>query len=366
MKSINRDSKLNSTFAIRAVKTIAIYFNASSALIVVMEDSKGRTSASLKFSVSFLVFLVSVLFSEICFRVFDDVTQLRAPTITSEVCDSLHESNEEKTTFWLFHSAGRYDVLDTVVTVLNRLGLEKVPMNATAAGIHYDWNLLWSYDHHMTLRLNYSAISFDQKLNHWPGSGAMTSKSVFTTNTLSKYVPRGFLSVDAVESYVRLHPNKRFVVKKKSNRGVILQNVTDMNFTSNSFSDGYFAMEFVENPLLFNGHKFDFAVYVVITSVNPLRVYYYNKNIIMRFCPKTYDTSDPEDRDRYVVRSSHIPGSKFPGIKEFNDKGYTYKEGFNAFLRSKGVDENIIWAKVEDLIRSIVVSKEKFLIREVR
>ena len=85
----------------------------------------------------------------------------------------------------------------------------------------------------------------------------------------------------------------------------------------------------------------------------------------MRFCPKTYDTSDPTDVDRYVVRNGHIPGSNFPGIKEFHENGFTYKEGFNAFLKSKGADVDEIWEKIEDLIRSIVISKEKYFIEEV-
>lgn len=37
-----------------------------------------------------------------------------------------------------------------------------------------------------------------------------------------------------------------------------------------------FIQEFIANPLLFNGYKFDIGVYVVITSVLPLRIYVHN------------------------------------------------------------------------------------------
>lgn len=269
--------------------------------------------------------------------------------------------------FWFHHKQNDLAVLETAGKVLERLNFAWIPMNATSQQtIHYNWDLLWSYEHFCEIPLDWNQIQYHQKINHIPGSFHLTSKSVFGSTTNSKYVPKAFLNVEDVQRFSKQNPEKRFVVKLKSNRGVKLQNVTDMNFVNSNSHDDYFAVEFIENPFLFNGHKFDFAVYVVITSINPLRLYYYNKNIIMRFCPKTYSTSDPEDRDRYVVKSSHIPGSKFPGIKDFFENDYTYKEGFNEFLKREGVDEDKVWKDVEDLIRSIVVSKKMFFIEEVR
>lgn len=270
-------------------------------------------------------------------------------------------AQETKETFWLHFGTADSSIFETLERVLTRLDLER---NFESAP-NTNWDLMWSYGHHSGVKLNWSELKYHQKVNHLPGNHFLGSKSVLGTTTNSKYVPKAFLKVEDVKDYVTKFPNKRFVVKKKSNRGVVLQNVTDMKFEPTQDNDDWFAMEFVENPLLFNGHKFDFAVYVVITSVNPLRLYYFNKNIIIRFCPKPYDTSDPEDRDRYVVRSSHIPGAKFPGIKEYFANNFTYKDGFNAFLESKGVSVEETWLKVEDLIRSIVLSKEKDLIENV-
>ena len=37
--------------------------------------------------------------------------------------------------------------------------------------------------------------------------------------------------------------------------------------------------EYVNNPLLIDGYKFDLRVYVALTSINPLRVYIYDDGL---------------------------------------------------------------------------------------
>jgi hypothetical protein len=47
-------------------------------------------------------------------------------------------------------------------------------------------------------------------------------------------------------------------------------------------SRGSFLQEFVSRPLLVSGHKFDIGVYTIITSVDPLRIYKYNGDVLFR------------------------------------------------------------------------------------
>lgn len=58
-------------------------------------------------------------------------------------------------------------------------------------------------------------------------------------------------------------------------RGIYL--VDDVNEVS--VDDTSVISRYIANPLLINGHKFDLRLYVVITSLEPLRIYIYKEGL---------------------------------------------------------------------------------------
>lgn len=53
--------------------------------------------------------------------------------------------------------------------------------------------------------------------------------------------------------------------------------------------------------------KFDIGIYVIMTSINPLRVYAFNSDVLLRFCAKKYLPFNSTDLDSYVVGDDYTP-----------------------------------------------------------
>lgn len=276
--------------------------------------------------------------------------------------------SEPKPFYCLHHfNIDRYEIFQAVENVLTRLDYEKTEVNLST--IHESrCDLLWSYQlHDIETTVKWNQLGYFKKVNHIPGNFHLTSKSIFGVNTTSKYVPKSFTDSKKLLKYATEYPKKKFVIKLKSNRGIkLVENISDVDFTENPFDlTGYFGQEFIDNPLLFDGHKFDFGIFVAVTSVKPLRLYYYTKNMIIRFCRKKYSTRNPDDTESYVIGANIIPVWDFNGTRNFHEAGYSTKDIFEDILQKSSVNVGDIWKKIEEAIKEIVVSKEKLFCKSV-
>ena len=274
----------------------------------------------------------------------------------------VHLSNAPKYCVYV-HNNANY-ILTSVEKVMNIMGLERTVFNFEDE-INADCSLFWLYDYPFTLDFNFEHLEYHQKINHIPGNLGLISKSELGTTTNSKYIPKSFINSEDLQKYAELHPEKRFVQKNKSNRGVKLKKASEMNFTDTEYYSNYFGQEFIENPLLFDGHKFDFGVYVVITSVNPLRFYHYNDNVMLRFCVEPYDHYNFDDIHTYVIDDHHITAGAFPAVKQYYNKSYSYKAAMNAYFTEQGHDMNKVWSQVDDCIRQVILSRNDYFMDAV-
>lgn len=209
-----------------------------------------------------------------------------------------------------------------------------------------------------------SNLESHRKVNHFPGNGHITNK-VDLAITRNPYIPRAFQlpkDKDDFLEYSKTHPKSKFVQKHNQHRHIYIRGLDEIDFNDHNS----FIQEYIQSPFLVDGHKFDIGVYVIITSIDPLRIYMYKGEILFRYCPHQYYPFDPTDQDKYVVGDNYLPSWKVPALEKYHELGFGMKNSFDAYVRSLNKNPQIVWDQVEDAIMSVILEKEAKLIEAMK
>eukprot|EP00941_MAST-03F_sp_MAST-3F-sp1_P004637 g4637.t1 len=166
------------------------------------------------------------------------------------------------------------------------------------------WNILWS-----DLRLSDDELlnvrSF-QKVNHFPGTTQLTRKYRMARRlaymrarhpALYNFSPKTWALPAQLSSFKKQFSLKTgksirkqiFILKPDGScmgKGIYLvNNWRDVKFKEDRIR--YVAQQYIPNPLLIDGFKFDLRVYVLLISISPLRIYFY-ENGLVRLCTAKY------------------------------------------------------------------------------
>lgn len=237
--------------------------------------------------------------------------------------------------------------------VFKRLGYEQVN------GLKDDWDVLWTVGNPFEgTNLSNTVLKPHQRINHFIGMPLLTTKRNLVTQTKSKYIPQAFQfpsQIDDFKEFIKNNPNKKFVVKNYDNRGVKIVKEEEIDYNSTK----KFVQEFIEDPLLIDDRAFDFGVYVLITSISPLRIYRFKSEVLVRFCPEPYHPFDPNNVEKYVVQDSHRTVWEMPSLKKYSEEfGFSYKTSVESHLASRGINVNKLWEQIDDAIVTLIQEKE--------
>ena len=86
------------------------------------------------------------------------------------------------------------------------------------------------------------------------------------------------LNITPATQQAKENPDTLFVQKSNSHRDIRIKSVDAADLEANTT----FFQEYIGNPLLVDGHKFDIGIYTVMTSLDPLRVYIYWGDVLLR------------------------------------------------------------------------------------
>ena len=124
---------------------------------------------------------------------------------------------------------------------------------------------------------------------------------------------------------------------------------------------------YVDKPYLIDNLKFDFRIYVLISGVNPLRIFIYEEGLA-RFATEPYEPPSLENLDYECMHLTNYAINKFHEDFVFNkdedgdDVGH--KRSLTATfttLQENGVDIDQLWEEIKDLIVKTILAIEPHL-----
>ncbi|MFH4977472.1 hypothetical protein AB6A40_004181 [Gnathostoma spinigerum] len=249
--------------------------------------------------------------------------------------------------------------LKHIIEIFQRLGFKVIKGNQPI-GTKFD--VLWNHEYPFNdpeIRPMLNDLRPYQKVNHIPGSGFYTSKVSLSTSVVHSGIPLSFelpSMMEEFKEYANEHPEMLWVKKSNEHRGIRIQKTAELDLNE----ENSFVQQYVANPFLIDGKKFDIGIYTVITSIAPLRVYIYEGDALLRFCSQPYHPFDPENVDGYVVGDDYTPTWEMPSLKPYYiEQQMTYRETLNAYIRSLGKDPEPVWFSMKETIAEVFEAQQK-------
>ena len=226
-----------------------------------------------------------------------------------------------------------------------------------------------------------SSLTPWQFYNHFPGIWSIARKVELARNIdrmsrvlpdLFKFHPKTFLipgqSTD-MKMFMQSIPkkNKRtFIIKPdrgSQGRGIILiQDPDDL--------EGYYEMAVAQQyikPFLIDGYKFDLRIYVLLTSVDPLRIYIFREGMA-RFCTEKYVKPRAGNLDQVFSHltnySLNKKNERFEQPEDAERADCGSKRSLSSVLediRKQGHDVDVLMREIDDIIRRTIGGVQPFL-----
>ncbi|UXI23356.1 serine/threonine protein phosphatase [Sarcoptes scabiei] len=293
--------------------------------------------------------------------------QTQLDSIKEQLINSTSKQSIHRPIAWITGDNIEIGYLHHVIEIFKKIGFVVWTKSKPPTKQEGEWLILWTHEYPFAPQFNLPQLESFQKVNHFPGSGFITNKVNLATSGL-KHIPKAFNLPDQKEEFLNFaqeNPEKLWVQKDNTHRGIRVKSIENLNLDKK----GTFIQEFIQNPLLIDGKKFDIGLYVTLTSINPLRLYLYSNEVLLRFCARQYPFPFNEsDVDSYVVGDQYTPIWNIPSLaKYYVGLNMNMKASLNAYIKFQlNLDPQSMWNAMEESIKTIYYLKEEKLLNSAK
>uniref|UniRef100_A0A1A9VI54 Tubulin polyglutamylase TTLL4 n=1 Tax=Glossina austeni TaxID=7395 RepID=A0A1A9VI54_GLOAU len=236
-----------------------------------------------------------------------------------------------------------------------------------------DWMGIWAKHMKST---SFKSIRPHQKINHLPGSFRIGRKDSCWKSLVKLkvkhgkkdfgFMPKTYIIPNDLSQLRKSWPkyaqrNVKWIIKPPAGaRGTGIRVVDHWNQIPKR--KPLIVQKYIERPLLINSSKFDLRLYVLVTSINPLRVYMYH-NGLARFASVKYSEKSETLNDRcmhltnYSINKKSSNYSKNEDVNACHGHKWTIKSLWN-YLGNRGVRTDCLWEALRNLVLHTILAGE--------
>ncbi|KAI5717821.1 hypothetical protein M8J77_011825 [Diaphorina citri] len=229
------------------------------------------------------------------------------------------------------------------------------------------WDVLWS-DPCIGLDTHQRMKRF-QRTNHFPLIMELCRKNLLAKNLnqMKKQYPNDYnffpqtwiLPRDNREVHAFLTSKKATVIVKPDNgsNGLGISLIRNLRHLRQEPNRNYICQQYIANPFLIDGFKFDIRVYTLITSCDPMRIYVH-KDGIVRFATVKYERPQQGNLTNTFMHLTNYSVNKH-SISFIHDEEVGSKRKIstmNQWFCRMGYDTDLVWSRIDDVIVKTVLS----------
>ncbi|CAK56184.1 unnamed protein product (macronuclear) [Paramecium tetraurelia] len=261
----------------------------------------------------------------------------------------------------------QYAAVKFVGKILNKFQLQYTPYLETQV-----WDFCWTDN--AVLPETLARMQSHQRINHFPGMYCIARKNYLgkNLNKMAKQFPEEFdfypktwmLPSDISDLRQNIGKIKYFIVKPEAScqgRGIFLTKQVE-----SIASEHCVVQRYLHKPLLIDGLKFDFRMYVLLAGCDPLRIYLFKEGLA-RFATQPYQLPNQMNAEEMCMHLTNYAINKDNPNFVFNtdekqlDVGHkrSLSSVFKLLSEQTNIDE--LMAKIKDLIIKTFCSVQPFL-----